>query len=295
MSASEYNAISHMLRAHKTEVTVSDVWRRINGTTSLGSLVGKKLFFTRDELEGLRRYGRSITGLDPLLEDLGGNRIEVAEKTSNEKHSGEAVFGRMVSVVTKGRSVLPLRGECQDASAPANVVLSVAVADIDHDRLKAQKIVISENGSTITAGHLLTLPREWSDALVIYRGNGRDKRHVSSIVASQPSENIAFLHDFDPAGLSEAAGKGKGVVIIPSPEYLHSLDEQSLSNVNQPAVFNRQAALFKTLSTRVSGDAWQSILALMKAKRVAIMEEHMIAHALPLIVGPVISPVRVSA
>lgn len=70
MSASEYNAISHMLRAHKTEVTVSDVWRRINGTTSLGSLVGKKLF-TRDELEGLRRYGRSITGLDPLLEDLG--------------------------------------------------------------------------------------------------------------------------------------------------------------------------------------------------------------------------------
>lgn len=107
MSAAQFNAISKVVRGHKTNVTITGVWNDIHEETSLGARFGKRLVFTTKEIDGLRQYAIFLTGLDPLFQDLSGNRVEVAAKTGNEKFGNELVFGRMVVMATLGQSSIP--------------------------------------------------------------------------------------------------------------------------------------------------------------------------------------------
>ncbi|EAZ98132.1 hypothetical protein [Marinobacter sp. ELB17] len=291
MSAAQFNAISKVVRGHKTDIAVSDVWAEIHEETSLGARIGKRLVFTTEDIDSLRQYAKYLTNLDPLFQDLSGNRVEVAAKTGNEKFGNELVFGRMVVMATLGNSSIPLQSG-ESARAPANVLMSTHLDRIDLDRLQSQKLLILENGTTIQHCEKLVLPESWCDVLVVYRGHGENVPHVDTLIRNQPSETLAFLGDFDPAGIDIATRHGKGVLLIPDLAVIASFDAAALAKISQREVFNRHHVSFRRLKARSTEASWQAMLSYMDQRQIAIMEEHTASKRLPLVVGPAIPPLQ---
>lgn len=291
MSKAQFNAILKVVREGKKEIGISGVWTRIHEETSLGARKGKQFVFTDDEFEGLRRYGKHLTGLDPLYQDLSGNRVEVAAKTGCEKFGNELVFGRMVVMATLGNSSIPLKsGEV--AQAPASVLMSTHLDCVDFDLMQRQKVLIVENGTTIQHCAELVLPEAWADALVVYRGHGENVSHVETLIRNQPSDTLAFMGDFDPAGIDIATRHGKGVLLIPDLAVVASFDAAALAKISQREVFNRHHVSFRRLKARSTEPLWQAMLNYMDQRQIAIMEEHTASKLLPLVVGPSIPPLQ---
>lgn len=288
MSAAQFNAISKVVRGHKTDIAVSGVWTEIHEETSLGARIGKRLVFTTEDIDGLRQYAKYLTNLDPLFQDLSGNRVEVAAKTGNEKFGNELVFGRMVVMATLGDSSIPLKSG-DVARAPASVLMSTHLDRLDLDYIQKQKVLITENGTTIQYCGELVLPGAWADAIIVYRGHGDNVNHVNHIIQNQPSENLGFLGDFDPAGLDISTRYGKGVCLIPDPAAVQALDPATFKRINQKHTFGRQADAFRRLKAKSADPSWLALMAFMDNGRIAIMEEYFVADGLPLIVGPVFS------
>jgi len=291
MSAAQFNAISKVVRGHKTNVTITSVWNDIHEDTSLGARFGKRLVFTTNEIDGLRQYAIFLTGLDPLFQDLSGNRVEVAAKTGNEKFGNELVFGRMVVMATLGQSSIPLKSG-DVARAPASILMSTHLDRLDLDRIQDQKVLVVENGTTIQHCDELELPEPWINALVVYRGHRQNARHAKTIVRNQPSENLAFMGDFDPAGIDIATRDGRGVLLIPDLEVVAALNQKALNGINQRDVFNQQHVSFRRLKARSTEPSWVAMLNYMEQKQIAITEEHTASKFLPLVVGPVIPPLH---
>lgn len=67
----------------------------------------------------------------------------------------------------------------------------------------------------------------------MYRDHGDNVKHVNRIVQNQPSENLGFLGDFDPAELDIATRHGKGLSLIPGQSVRSA---QSAARVNHPNV-----------------------------------------------------------
>jgi hypothetical protein len=105
----------------------------------------------------LRQSVNHLTGLDPLPYDLSGDRIELAAKASCEKLDNELVFGRMVVMATlDSTSTLLSVGEV--ARASAGVLLSSPFDGIDLERIKGQKVLITEKGTIIQSCGQSVLP-----------------------------------------------------------------------------------------------------------------------------------------
>jgi len=288
MSAAEFKAIQTLVRAGRKTAGTSGVWMRIHNATALGQRTGKQFVFTGNDVHALRLYAKTLTGLDPMLEDLSGDRIELAAKTNCEKLGNELVFGRMVVMATLGDSSIPLKSG-DVARAPASVLMSTHLDRLDLDYIQKQKVLITENGTTIQYCGELVLPGAWADAIIVYRGHGDNVNHVNHIIQNQPSENLGFLGDFDPAGLDISTHYGKGVCLIPDPAAVQALDPATFKRINQKHTFGRQADAFRRLKAKSADPSWLALMAFMDNGRIAIMEEYFVADGLPLIVGPVFS------
>lgn len=57
---------------------------------------------THNDLDGLRRHGKHLTGLDPLFDSTEGGRMDMAE-ISDETVAKDYVFGQLVTTTLGNR------------------------------------------------------------------------------------------------------------------------------------------------------------------------------------------------
>lgn len=280
----EFKAIARIVKAGRKTVQNNGVWSAIHNETGCGSVTGRTIVFTDNDLDILRRYAKSLTGLDPLHDTTGGSRIDLAGQVSNEKLSTQSVFGHLVVMATLGSGRVPITG--QEIAVPQGTVLSVPSDKLEISTLADRPILVVENGAIMPECHRLQLPASWANAVVIYRGHNENARHVATLIDSQPSEKLGLFYDFDPDGLSMALSFGKGHILIP--EALPS------SAPSKRSTFRQQASTIKRLKKRSSNTPWAQVVDVMDSMELAIMQEHMLVYDVPLTTRPSINTLQVN-
>ncbi|MGX1201043.1 DUF7281 domain-containing protein [Marinobacter sp. MBR-105] len=287
MSADEFGAIRRLLQSGRKTARRNQVWTRIHNETGAGVLDAREIHFTMDDLWRLREYGRQITGLDPQFDTTAGSRVELAQKTSNEKLAADSVFGDLLVMATAGNTELKVSG--QPVRTPPGSVLSVHVNALDYDALAKQRLVMIENGGLMTHWQDIRLPEGWKDCILVYRGHRENVRHARRLVQAQPSDQLGLYYDFDPQGLYMALATGKGHAFVPAQWEAWSRDGPLPSGVNQRDAFRRQQGAMSRLRSRAATlmQPWIQVINAVDKGEWAIMQEHMAARGWELTTMPV--------
>lgn len=268
----EYKAISRVIKSGNKTVQKTGVWTAIHEETGCGTVSGRNITFNDTELDRLRRYAISRTGLDPLFDSTEGSRIDIAAKTADEKLAQNSVFGDLVVMATLGSATLPVAGK--EVEIPQGTVLSVPIGQIKTAALTDRRVLVVENGAIMPECQKLRLPQSWANAVVIYRGHGENAKHVAALIRSQPSDKLGLFYDFDPDGLAMALSFGKGQVFVP--------ETLPTSLPNKRSTFRNQLRAMKRLRKLSENSPWAQTVRVMESKELSIMQEHMLAHNVPL-------------
>ena len=179
-----FQSIQAVLRQDKSEVRLSDLWRAIHDELTIGvRLPGGVLRLDGDDRRRLREYIRGLHGLDPLLDELDGDRVDLAARTSNEKFSAQSGFGGFLRLVSR-RPEIHLHTGC--ASTPPGSALTVDPSLIMAESLGAMAVVVengavfsrwakaAEEGLVALAGFMVHAGVDGGSQQVIGRGDGVD-------------------------------------------------------------------------------------------------------------------------
>lgn len=285
MSAAEFNAIKRLLNSgRKTASATSKVWRAIHSETGIGVYAGSNLVFTNGDLQRLREYGQHLTGLDPVMDSTKGTRMELSEKTKNEKTASQTVFGHLLVMATAGNAHLSVSGQ-EMRSAPGSIICATPEA-LDQKALISQNIVVIENGSLLPHWNDIRLPPNWENSVLVYRGHNNNAREVTRIIANQPSDKLALYYDFDPEGLLMALRHQKGTILVPEKwsEFVRG-EEEFDKKINRRDVYRNQESekgSIQHLQEITRNTPWEAIVTAMKRNEVAVMQEHITSRNWPL-------------
>lgn len=274
MAADEFGAIERLLKKGRRTARVSKVWQRIHDETGAGIITNNQLLFTPGDLRRLREYAKHLTnGVDPLTDTLKGTRMDLAEKTSDEKLASDSVFGALLVLATSGEARVTING--QVTNTPPGAVLSVRAEALDTEALKQCRLVIIENGSLMPHWQDIRLPTEWRDSVLLYRGHRENMRHVRKLIAEQPGENLALYYDFDPEGLEMALSMGKGTILIPAVWAELDNEPETVGGATQRNAYRRQTRAMIRLRELSEGTDWEPVVKIMQDGELAVMQEHM--------------------
>ena len=280
LNKQEIASIQRLVRSGKTSCTASRVWRKLHEEQGIGSLVNNRLLLEAVEIKQLRSLVRETTELDPLYESLDGGRVAVAATAANEKLSSQGVFAQMLQLTrAPGLPIPTLAGE---ACIPRGALLSVPSnlirgADIE-------KLVVIENGAPFRHWYRAMWPEALQDAIFIYRGHGENMAEVKRVALECPRTHGFF--DLDPAGLMMAAEMGVDSVILPRDWRELTAESEFTQKFNKVDIFQRQRQQLKQLQG-LAGTALAPLIEHLEKHQLAITQEHMLAHALPLELFPV--------
>ncbi len=262
-----YNVIQQVLRKGSIQVKCSGIWRTLHTEEGIGVAEGRKLCLTDNDRERLRTIVRHAVGADPMFDEIGGDRIEVAGQVKDEKWSSRAVFDKEVRVTRTGKAV---RTRLGNIGVPGGISINVPYDSICFE--PGDTVVIVENGAAFRHWADYRVPNQIKDAVAVYRGHDVSIRHVVEMLKALPShvQKVGFF-DLDPAGLSIAINLGIEAVLIPDdPPFLI----QDKKNMQERYVAQVVAAA--NLDSRLPPD-WVELWDWMKVHQVSISQESMLA------------------
>lgn len=269
-----FQSIQAVLRQDKSEVRLSSLWRAIHDELSIGVRVpGSALRLNAEDRHRLREYIRGLHGLDPLLDELGGDRVELAAHTSNEKFSAQPVFGRLLRLVSRRSEISLTTGR---ASTPPGSALTLDPSLIKAESIDAMVVVV-ENGAVFNRWHdvPITDPRV-VEALAVYRGHDQEARVVADWLVSLPDgASIVAAVDFDPAGFEIALALGASSILLPDDWSNLPLDAAS----NKVRAFDEQYR--PELIERIP-EGWLPAYEWLVSHRAAFTQEGLLARGVPL-------------
>ncbi len=146
-----FSTIQNALRRGSSEVTLNSIWTALHQELAIGSRCGNRLRLSTQDRERLRRHIISETHIDPLTDEITGDRMAVAMRTANEKLSQEPVFGDEIRVWC--REGIQLRSG--NVVTPSGTSMNVNPKEIVSEALKA--VTIIENGAAFKQWHRLSL------------------------------------------------------------------------------------------------------------------------------------------
>lgn len=263
LSARHWQAIHTLLRNRRHSVPLNATWRSIREELEVGEPRGNSLYFDDSMLRILRRAAECASGAANLLATApSGNRLQVAaqgfidEKTARQRPDDGFVL-------LKGRLPAPL------PALPPGLSLRVPLESLDLSAC-AQVLVI-ENLDSFDDWERYRAPARLTDSLVLYRGHGGLARSARRLLAALPERcEVTVFADYDPAGLSIAASLPRADTLL-APE----LDERLLEKGSREH-FARQSRQSAHLEGIELG-GWQGVWEEMKAHRVSIKQQHMLA------------------
>ncbi len=267
-SKQAFQSIQAALRRGAEAVAFNKIWKSLHNELAIGKVIGKKLHLSSSDREALRQHFQISVGLDPLLDEVSGDRLEVAAHMSDEKWATETVFSRQALVKRLGCNISLKTG---DAVTPRGSALYV---DPELIQLSDKTVVtIVENGAAFNQWHeVITDSERVKNSLVVYRGHGQDATRVSQWLGALPEyiETIAAV-DLDPSGLLIASSLGVNAVLAPDNLDLISLDSRSrkLETFDKQYIPKERARI---------PSAWLHIWDWMANNQVAITQETMLVN-----------------
>ena len=267
-SKQAFKSIQAALRRGATEVTFNKIWKSLHNELAIGKVIGKKMHLSSHDRDALRQHIQIGVGLDPLLDEVSGDRLEVATHISDEKWATQSVFGRQVLVKSMCRNVSLKTG---DAVTPPGSALFV---DPELIQLPQKAVItIVENGAAFNQWHEVITDSEWvKSSLAVYRGHGQDATRVSQWLGALADsiETIAAV-DLDPSGLVIAASLGVDAVLLPEAFDSIPLDKRT----NKPETFDKQ---YIPKQRALIPDGWLHIWDWMADNQVAVTQEKMLVN-----------------
>ncbi len=267
-SKQAFKSIQAALRRGAAEVTFNKIWKSLHNELSIGKVIGKKLHFSSSDREALRQHIQTSIGLDPLFDEVSGDRLEVAAHISDEKWATQSVFGRQVLVKSMCCNISLKTG---DAVTPPDSALFV---DPELIQLPQKAVItIVENGAAFNRWHeVITDSKKVKSSLALYRGHGQDATRVSQWLGALPEtiETIAAV-DLDPSGLLIAASLGVDAVLLPEAFDLIPLDKRT----RKLEAFDKQ---YMPKQRALIPGGWLHIWDWMADSQVAITQETMLVN-----------------
>ena len=269
-----FRSIQALLRQDKSEVRLSGFWQAIHDELAIGTrLPGGTLRLNAEERQRLREYIHRLHGLDPLLDELDGDRVEMAAHTSNEKFSAQSVFGRLLRLVSRRSNIYLSTGS---ASTPPGSALILDPSLITTESL-GTTVVVVENGAVFSRWHDVPIADSRAeDALAVYRGHDQEARVVAVWLASLSGwVSIVAAVDFDPAGFEIALALGASSILLPEDWSSLPLD----ASMNKVRAFDEQYR--PELIERIP-EGWLPAYEWMVSQRSAFTQETLLARGVPL-------------
>ncbi|MCP4386871.1 MAG: hypothetical protein GY802_01125 [Gammaproteobacteria bacterium] len=269
-----FRSIQAVLRQDKPEVRLAGFWQAIHEELSVGvRLPGGVLRLDGEDRDRLREYIRRQHGLDPLLDELDGDRVELAACTSNEKFSAQPVFGRLLRLVSRRPDIHLTTGR---ASTPPGSALILDPSLITAESLDTM-VVIVENGAVFSRWHDVPIAdSQAAEALAIYRGHDQEARVVADWLTSLPDKvSIVAAVDFDPAGFEIALALGASSILLPVDWPNLPLD----ASMNKVRAFDEQYR--PQLIERIP-EGWLQAYEWVVSQRAAFTQEALLARDVPL-------------
>lgn len=262
-----YNAIQQVLRKGSIQVKYAGIWRTLHTEEGIGIAEGRKLCLTDKDRERLRTMVLHAVGADPMFDEIGGDRIEVAGQVKDEKWSSKAVFDREVRVTRAGKAV---RTRLGNIGIPGGISINVAYDSIRFE--PGDTVVIVENGAAFCHWADYRVPDQIKDAVAVYRGHDVSMRHVMEMLKALPGyvQKIGFF-DLDPAGLNIAINLGVETMLIPD-DLLFLIQDKK----NMQERYTAQLVVAANLESRLP-PGWLELWDWMKAHQVSISQESMLA------------------
>ena len=273
----DIQVIQRLLQSGSTRTRLNKTWQRLHEDEGIGRIIGNEIAFEPREMERLQRKVKRDTGLDPLVADLSGERMDIAETSSDEKLSSKRVFENLITVASRG--AIPLI--TGDAMTPPGSMLYVSIDAVDLSRLDS--VVVIENGSVIRHWDRISLPSECAAPLFVYRGHGRDASIVKAFTQNAVAAGVmtcAFF-DFDPAGLQMATQAGVSCAIVPLNWRSMTKNDPFVSKFNKREEFAKQLPVLSAITSSAESPL-TPVARFVGENGIAITQEHLVVHAKPL-------------
>lgn len=220
----------------------------------------------------IKRKLEQLYSLDNLLDTEAIrtlNRIEQARKFQNEKFDSTAPNKNFI--LTKGK--IPLK--VGHFTVPFGASIRVNLRDLALNEIR--EVLVVENLAafdSLIEGYNCLI----DGTLVVYRGHGIDARAVQNLLnlAHEFNFDVSVWADFDPAGIVIAFNTiNVNNVLFPD------LDNVDMGKVSQPELFLKQ---YKYLNgVKALANQFELIeIKKMLSQKLAITQEHQIAHCLTL-------------
>lgn len=262
-----YKSIQRVLQQRSAQVTINKTWLQIHTEFAVGSRVGKYLKLTAEDRERLRSTLRQVTGLDPLRDNLEGDRLAMSRRSTNEKLASQPVFGEEIKLF-RLQQPIPLVGGT--ASTPPGSYLITNPVQLDTARLDA--IVVVENGAAFLNWAKLCAGGGIRHALALYRGHDDSARRVLNLLQRVRSKaRIYAAVDFDPAGFRIALSLGADALLAPE-HYPQILRE---THLNKPEAFDKQNTKAEDANIPAG---WRIAWDWIHQHRIAVTQEALLAR-----------------
>ncbi|MGI2258785.1 DUF7281 domain-containing protein [Shewanella sp. GXUN23E] len=272
----QYQLVCSAARKRASQVSYSAAWQALGRQLDLPFEqwlgAGNKLELDRERLSLLCSSVKALYGLDPLFDELEGDRLTLAAKTANEKLAPVAPEQEWVLVRPCGVTLgLPVTE--YSLRLPISQALTLITA------LKLGWVTVVENLDVFDAWQPELAALNDVPGLLLFNGSQQQysAKGVKALLQACPIPVYAF-GDLDPAGLAIAwqLPKIRGFITA------HDLASLAhIPHINHSADYDAQHNQAQFLQAQDLG-GWQALTQLVLSQRLSIKQQHLLAHQLPL-------------
>ena len=273
LSKKAFNSAQIALRQSRDEVNLTKTWSSVHNELGVGVLVGSRLILSDTDRKSLRQWFIDDLGVDPMHENLTGDRIEVVSKVNDEKLSSVPVFHNLIRIA----SFRPIALKNGNAITPEGSMLEVSPDEIVLEALSS--ITIIENGMAMRHWSGFEYSADIKDTLFIYRGHDQNQKDLKDWLKSLP-DNISIngFFDFDPAGFSLAVQFSVDKLIVPK----QLTPELKDKKVNKEDKYHEQIRCQANLLSKLRSE-WHDYYNWLDKNHIALTQEKQLVLKLPLI------------
>lgn len=268
-----YDAIVKACRHCKDRVTLTKAWTELNVTLRVGLVDGSKLVLSHQDREQLRLHCMAELELDPLIDDVMGDRVAAAASVPNEKWSREHVFAGRVQVIST--QPIPLAdGSILSVPDPGFTSLTISMI-----ALSDRPLVLFENGALLSHWPRVDalFPEPLRGALGVYRGHDGHAKGAKALLktAQVAGVDVYGYFDDDPAGYRIALDLGLTSILVP--KHQSDIPIANLSRLHQ------QTAKYRNLADKLPSGWKEHYLAIVDSGHITT-QEWMVSSGTPLTV-----------
>ncbi len=277
----QYTLMQKAIRKQLTMVKANKTWLEIYEKYCIGKLTSKNnLVFTINDLNIMRKIVDKHLSLDPLFDDLKGDRLSLSKRCKNEKINGTQVFGNYIQVAKPNN--MPIHLFDGDAVTPKNTVLTLIDNTIDFK--KHSSVLIIENGTNFINWSAIKLPIECDDSLIIYRGHGKSLKAVHNLLKEMPDNCTKYtFFDYDPSGIGMSLRMRADAMLIPK-NYLDIHKNKSIMKLNKDSTHHKQWVIEGEYISKNSPEFLKQAIINMEKYDIALTQETIVSCEIDLVV-----------